>query len=78
MKKYKYITIRQDADEHFKGKAVYRIYSNRPMAQIGILSYYIPWKEYVFSSNENCVFNDGCLKDVLDFLSLIKSNTVPK
>ncbi len=68
MKKYKYITIMQENNEVFEGHPVYRIYNNRKKSQIGILSFYKPWKEYVFSSQPECVFNNTCLMDVLDFM----------
>ncbi|MDD5589074.1 MAG: hypothetical protein PHP92_03420 [Candidatus Nanoarchaeia archaeon] len=68
MKKYKYITIRQDDNEFFNDKPVYRIYNNKSDDQIGILSFYKPWKQYVFSSQPECVFNNSCLYDVLDFM----------
>lgn len=74
MKKYKYITIKQLDGEVFSGHAVYRIFNNRNDAQLGILSFYKPWKQYVFSSKEDCVFNESCLLDVLDFITnVIKS-----
>lgn len=68
MKKYKWITIRQDGNEVFEGYPVYRIFNNKSGSQLGILSYYKPWKQYVFSSQPDCVFNNSCLKDVIDFL----------
>lgn len=71
MHKYKYITIRQNKNEEFEKHPVYRIYNNKSGLQIGILSYYKPWKEYVFSSNEQCVFNNTCLRDVLNFIENI-------
>jgi hypothetical protein len=71
MKKYKFITIRQDCNEVFNNKPVYRIYANRGGSQLGIISWYKPWKEYVFSSRDECVFNNGCLKDVLDFIDIV-------
>lgn len=75
MKKYKFITIKQVNEEMFQGKPVYRIFMNKSGdEQLGIISFYIPWKEYVFSSKENCVFNNGCLRDVLDFIE----NEIPK
>ena len=70
MKKYKYIFIQQDKGEEFNKKPVYRIYNNRTKTQIGILSYYKPWKEYVFSSQPDCVFNNTCMRDVLDFIEV--------
>lgn len=71
MKKYKFINIRQENDEMFEGHPVYRIFNNRSNAQIGILSFYKPWKQYVFSSQPECVFNDSCLKDVLNFIETV-------
>jgi hypothetical protein len=68
MKKYKYITIEQRNSEMFEKHPVYRIFNNKSGRQLAILSYYKPWKQYVFSSMEECVFNNTCLRDVLDFL----------
>lgn len=70
-KKYRFMTIRQDGTELFEGHPVFRIYNNKSGAQLGILSYYEPWKQYVFSSQPDCVFNDGCLRDVLDFVGTV-------
>jgi len=74
MKKYKFITIEQRDGEVFEKHPVYRIYNNRSKGQIGILSFYKPWKEYVFSSKEDCVFNNTGMRDVLDFIE----NIIPK
>lgn len=69
MKKYKFITIRQVDGELFNKKPVYRIFNNRNVtSQLGIISYYNPWKEYVFSSLPECVFNNSCLRNVVDFI----------
>ncbi len=65
-KKYHFLSIRRA--ETFAGRPVYRIYNIRTGDQLGILSWYVPWKKYVFSSQPQCVFDDGCLRDVLDFL----------
>ena len=65
--KYKFISIQQKTNEEFEGHPVYRIYS-KTKAQIGILSWYNPWKRYVFSSMPECVFDAQCLRDVLDFI----------
>ena len=73
MKKYRFVTIKNEGDELFGGKLVYRIRNNRSKDQLGLISYYKPWKEYVFSSREECVFNNSCLRDVLDFIE----NVIP-
>ena len=69
MKKYRFITIGQRNDEIFEGKPVYRIYNNQSGAPLGTISFYKPWKQYVFSSKEGCVFNISCLEDVLDYMN---------
>ena len=68
MKKYKYITIKQLEEEVFNEKPVYRIYNNKSGDQLGVLSYYKPWKCYVFSTREDYVFNISCLVDIVDFM----------
>lgn len=67
--KYKYITIHQSNDEEFEKHPVYRILNNISKDQIGIISWYKPWKEYVFSTKDGCVFNNGCLSDILGFIN---------
>lgn len=73
MKKYKFITIRQVENETFEGHPVYRIFNNKSGDQLGTLSFYKPWKQYVMSAREYCVFNNSCLRDLLDFID----NEVP-
>lgn len=73
LKKYRFITIEQINDELFDGKPVYRIFNNKSHRQIGIISFYKPWKQHVFSSQPDCVFNYSCLHDVLDFMEDIQS-----
>jgi hypothetical protein len=70
-KKYKYITIRRVDNETFEGYPVYRVFNNRWGDQLAVLSYYKSWKQYVFSSHDGCVFNDSCLRDVLDFMKIL-------
>lgn len=65
--KYKFFSIQQNGDEQFERHPVYRI-CNKTNVQIGIISWYKPWKKYVFSSMPECVFDATCLQDVLDFM----------
>ncbi len=76
-KRYKYINIKRVGAEEFEGKPVFRIFNNKAKNQIGIISWYKPWKEYVFSSQPECVFNNGCLKDVLDFIENVITGKLP-
>jgi len=70
-KVYKFINIRNVNQEIFAEKPCYRIFNNKSQAQLGIISWYKPWKQYVFSSQPECVFNNSCLQDVLDFMNKI-------
>ena len=37
--------------------------------KLGIISWYAPWRRYVFSANEaNLVFDSKCLKDITAFI----------
>jgi hypothetical protein len=68
MKKYKFIYIEQKNNELFEGKPVYRVFNNKSKNQLAIISFYRPWKQYVFSSHDECVFNNSCLRDIIDFM----------
>lgn len=67
-KKYKFITIRCVGTETFEGYPVYRVFNNRRGGQLAVISWYKSWKQYVFSSHDECVFNLSCLQDVEDFM----------
>jgi hypothetical protein len=66
--KYKFITIKNLNNEQFEGRTVYRIFDKEDV-QLGIISFYKPWKKYVFSSRSKCVFDAKCLADILDFMN---------
>jgi IS4 transposase len=69
-KTYKFINIKQVDCETFEKHPVYRVFNNKSHSQLGIISWYTPWRQYVFSSQEECVFNISCLRDVIDFMDL--------
>ena len=66
-KEYKFITI-MDEGNTFDGRSVYHIVNNKDQKQIGMLAYYRPWNQYVFESVEDSVFNNSCLRHILDFM----------
>jgi hypothetical protein len=69
MKKYKFITIRQVGNEVFNSKPVYRIFNNKSGVQLGIISYWKAWKEYIFHTKEDFVFSKSCLLDIANFMN---------
>jgi len=72
IKKYRFFTVSQNNGEMFDGKPVYRIYNNNTKTELGRISYYAPWKQFVFSMAPRAVFNDRCLRHVLDFMKTIR------
>ncbi len=67
MKKYKFITIKQYA-KGLPSKPAFRIYNNKGGDVLGEIGYYKPWKQYVVNFEVLAVFNNSCLKDILDFM----------
>lgn len=72
MKRYKYITIENiiitDKSEIFDKHYIYRIFTIKNKTQIGIIYWYKGWNQYVFSSRPDCIYNNTCLKDIIDFI----------
>lgn len=79
MKKYKFITIEREDGEIFNDRPVYYICNNKDIRKasrerlprplpIGLLAYHKPWEQYVFSSHEGAIFNNSCLRDIIDFI----------
>ena len=62
--KYKYIYFKKTCERPVN----YTIYNNRSNEEIGTVSYYSRWRQYVFSGESFCVFNISCLRDVIHFI----------
>jgi hypothetical protein len=76
IKKYKFIQIVLAEQMHgdkvvpyiYDGKPLYHILNNKNQGFLGWITYYKPWKQYVFTGTEKAVFNNACLKDIIDFM----------
>ncbi len=59
----------------FEEKPLYRIYTNKAKpVEIGMIYWYKPWKQYCFTcrpGQPESVYNNECLKDVLDFIDKV-------
>lgn len=66
-KKYKFVTIEPNS-EH-EGRPYYNVVNNKSDQSLGILLWYPPWRQYVFEAEPAAVFNNACLKDIVDFLN---------
>ena len=75
--KYKHIHF--EIDEYWKTtlgseKDVWVCYSNKPTSELGYISWYPAWKQYVVNFNVDAVFNQNCLVDIIDFIKQLGSN----
>lgn len=71
MKKYKFITIKEDGEHD--NHPMFGIFNNKSNEKLGILYFYKGWNQYVFSQWERgIIFNDTCMKDIMDYLSILK------
>ncbi len=46
-------------------------YNNKSNAQLGYITLYEPWNQYVIEFNQDAVFNNQCLNDISNFLTQI-------
>lgn len=68
MKKYKYITI-EDSGVPIHKKPAYTITNNKGGDWLGDIEWYPAWRQYIFCpASIDAVFNNTCLKDIIDFL----------
>jgi hypothetical protein len=47
---------------------VFAVY-NKTKSYLGHISWYGPWRKYVFTPADNCLFDASCLSDVVKFMN---------
>lgn len=75
--KYKYIHFVESENKEliYSGKKGWEIKNNKTKALLGYLFWYTQWKDWCFTQSESgVIFNDGCLKDVVDFIKQLKDD----
>lgn len=68
IKSYRYICVKRINNETFSKKPVYRIFNIKHGSQLGMIAWYNPWRQYIFTTREGVVFNRTCLQDIIEFL----------
>ena len=63
---YKYIHFRKI--EQKPKTAVYQCINTNHDDLLGIVEWYPPWRQYCFAPEYRCVFNNGCLRDIINFI----------
>ena len=73
MKSYKYITIYEI--EQKPKTSVYCVDNRRSGNKLATIKWYSAWRQYCFEPEINTIWNDECLKDIVNFLERLKSNS---
>ena len=48
---------------------IWNCINNRHSTILGVVSYYTPWKQYVFNAEDTGdIFSQDCLEDIIDFM----------
>ena len=72
IKKYKYIRFEFN-NVWFEAKPLYECVNIKSGSVLAKIFWYKPWKQYCFTQAEqNVVFNDGCLSNIIDFIKELK------
>ena len=46
--------------------------NNKTDDVLGTLTYYSPWKRWVFEGEQDCLFDESCLADIIHFIKQLK------
>ena len=64
--KSKYIEAYHDGYRH--KNPVYAIWNKRSKDKMGEISWYVPWRQFVFAPEPYTIYNKGCLDDLKSFM----------
>jgi hypothetical protein len=52
---------------------VYSVLNNKSNGLLGTIQWHPAWRQYCFyTEGYDCVFSDGCLADIIDFIKQLK------
>lgn len=46
--------------------------NNKTKAHLGFVTYYNPWRRWIFEGIQGCVFDTSCLADIIDFMKQLR------
>ena len=69
--KYKYIYF-ELIEEKPKTK-VYSCKNNKSNIELGIIKWYPSWRQYCYFPTIQAIYSEGCLIDIIDFISEIRT-----
>ena len=53
---------------------IWECWNNKAGQLLGVIPKQKVWRQYVFEPQSDCIFNNGCLRDIADFLDQININ----
>lgn len=66
--KYRFIHFEQTILKGF-----WNCINNKSKTVLGVVSYYKPWKQYVFNAEDaSNIFSQDCLADIIDFMKQLE------
>jgi hypothetical protein len=63
---YKHISFK------LQSSGIWWIVNRKQGGVIGMISWYWRWRRFVFEGCADAVFDEGCLRDIIDFLQQLK------
>ncbi len=69
--RYKHIHFEEESPQDLGLGVLWFCYNNKGSQFLGSVPEKKVWKQYVFEPEANCIFNNGCLRDIADFLDQI-------
>ncbi len=69
--KYKHIRF-EEQDTLWLDKPLWAILNNKTKGRLGQVFWYEPWRKYVTALKETAVFDEGCHRDIANFLDQLK------
>lgn len=72
--KYKHIYFIKEpiTNKTYNNKPIFYCLNNKTNDELAVVYYYKPWRKYCVSFKENCVFDEGCLNDIISFMNQLK------
>jgi hypothetical protein len=59
-------------EEPFHKHAIYDIVNKKSGTILGVVYYDPPWRQFVATYQEGCIFSVGCMEDIIAFIRTLK------
>jgi len=70
--RYRHIYFDENSQPLLPGPAGWTCRNNRTCDKLGDVIFYEEWRKFCFEPVGGCVFDDGCLRDIIHFLGQAK------